>query len=471
MRISFWDVWRWEGAIDRGPYALIGLVCFAVKHNLDRLLATLVFGRPWSVFNYLIPLGQAVRITSLSHQDAVFLAAMLVLALPFIWVGVVLTLRRLRSARLPTWLVALFFLPVLNLVFFAVLSVLPSRSEAAVEGSVLLARRGAVLDRLMPRSALGSGAMATVLTSLLGLALTLLGTAVLKAYGWGLFVALPFFLGLFSVLLYGHHRPRSYGSCLALSSLTPLVLGLALVALAVEGMICVLMAAPLACTLSMMGGSIGYFMQRRAGTPKQAPMMIPVLVLFVTGFLGLERAVAPEPPLFAVRTEIEIDAPPEAVWQQVVAFAEIPGPKELLFRLGIAYPVRAEIRVNGTGAERHCIFSTGAFVEPIEVWDEPRLLRFSVASNPPPMQEWTPYSKLDPPHLHGFFVSKGGQFLLTPLPGGRTRLEGITWYRHSMWPATYWRLWSDFIIHHIHSRVLRHIERLAVQHPADQAAR
>ena len=159
-----------------------------------------------------------------------------------------------------------------------------------------------------------------------------------------------------------------------------------------------------------------------------------------------------------MRSSIEIDAPPKAVWRQVVAFTQIPEPQELLFRAGIAYPIRAEIIGQGVGAERRCVFSTGAFVEPIEVWDEPHLLKFSVTSNPPPMQEWTPYSKIDTPHLKGFLVSNGGQFLLTALPDGRTRLEGTTWYRHSLWHAAYWRVWSDEIIHEIHMRVLRHIK-------------
>jgi hypothetical protein len=129
----------------------------------------------------------------------------------------------------------------------------------------------------------------------------------------------------------------------------------------------------------------------------------------------------------------------------------------MLFRAGIAYPIRAQITGQGPGAVRNCIFSTGPFVEPIEIWDEPRLLRFGVTANPAPMQEWTPYAHIEPPHLHGYFVSEKGQFLLTPLAGGRTRLEGTTWYRHTMWPAAYWHLWSDYIIHRIHLRVLNHI--------------
>jgi hypothetical protein len=77
------------------------------------------------------------------------------------------------------------------------------------------------------------------------------------------------------------------------------------------------------------------------------------------------------------------------------------------------------------------------------------------------MQEWTPYRHVRPPHLKGFLTAEKGEFRLTPLAGGGTRLEGTTWYRHHMWPAAYWRLWSDAIIHRIHMRVLAHIRREA----------
>ena len=141
--------------------------------------------------------------------------------------------------------------------------------------------------------------------------------------------------------------------------------------------------------------------------------------------------------------------------------AELPPPPEWFFRLGIAYPQRARIDGEGVGAVRRCEFSTGPFVEPITVWDEPRRLEFAVTENPPPMHEWSPYRDLTPRHLHGYLVSRQGRFLLTPLAGGRTRLEGTTWYTNRMWPAPYWNLWSDHIIHRIHQRVLIHIQKLA----------
>ncbi len=463
MKIRISDLWRWNGTIDRGRYALIGIAGFALKHNLDRFVATLVFHRRWELFNYWIPPTRAVRITSLSSGDQTFLASLLLISIPFIWVGVVLTLRRLRDAGLPLALVVVFFLPVVNLVFFALLCVVPSRLPEGFEALDSGGRVRSFLDRAIPEGELQSAALAVFLTLALGAAWTTLGTLGFSRYGWGLFVALPFCLGFASVLLYGYHRPRTYSKSLLVAEISIVLLGAALMALAIEGLICLAMAAPIAMVIAAMGATIGYVIQRRPETMQPAPTMMLVLVLSVPGLMEAEHVAKPEPPVFEVRTSTEIDAPPEEVWRQVVSFAEMPPPDDPLFRLGIAYPTRATIDGRGAGAIRHCVFSTGAFVEPIEVWDEPHQLKFSVISSPPPMQEWTPYAAIHPPHLRGFLVSRQGQFLLMPVAGGRTRLEGTTWYQHNMWPAGYWRLWSDVIIHHIHQRVLRHIKRQAEQ--------
>lgn len=184
-------------------------------------------------------------------------------------------------------------------------------------------------------------------------------------------------------------------------------------------------------------------------------MLLPLTL----GTLGFD--VTAKPHVFEVRSSIEITASPERVWENVVSFSELPPPDEWYFNAGIAYPMRARIDGVGPGAVRYCEFSTGPFIEPIQVWDAPRLLRFSVAENPPPLNEWSPYSKIMPRHLHGYLVSKQGQFLLTLLPNGDTLLEGTTWYQHGLWPEAYWTMWSQAIIHRIHMRVLRHIKDLS----------
>jgi hypothetical protein len=453
LKVTFSNLWRPVGTVNRGTYALVGAIGFALKHNLDRFVATYFFHRHWSLSNYWVPVRDVARMTDLRGHEAKFLAVMVALALPFIWLGVVLTLKRLRSAQLPASLVALFFFPFVNLAFFLLLCMIPERTTP--DGAKML-YRGSVLQRFIPESAFGSAAISLLLTVPLGIALVLTGVQVFTTYGWGLFIALPFTMGFTAAVVYSARQPRSLPSCVTVACASIAIMGVALLAFAIEGVICLMMAVPIAVPLAALGGMCGYLAQRWRWAGAN-PAFLSAVLLFVPGVQWLEHGVRQAPPTFVVRSAININAPPESVWKQVVAFSEIPSPTELIFRAGVAYPVRAVIFGSGPGAERHCVFSTGAFVEPIQIWDEPRTLKFSVTSNPAPMQEWTPYAHLDPPHLHGFLLSNGGQFSLTPLPNGGTRLEGTTWYHHGLWPAIYWRWWSDAIIHRIHMRVLIHI--------------
>ena len=439
--------------IGRARYFLFGIVLFAIKHNVDRFIAALN-GRPWGLLNYWTPVQHAITVGSLPPEDRRFFGIMILASLPFIFAGVILTLRRLRTLGWPGWLVVLFFAPFLNLAFFGVLSLSTTTEERPAS---VRAHDG--FGRWIPDNALGGALVSLLVTVPIGIGMTVLGTSVLARYGWGLFVAVPFSVGLGAALINGYHRPRNVGECILVGIVANLLLGGAILAFAFEGIVCLMMAAPLALTLGALGGWAGYFIQHQPQA--QAPVTLMAVLLFSPGFMAIEHLFAPQAPALRVVTAIEVNAPPERVWKNVVSFAELPPPTELIFRTGIAYPVRARIVGSGVGAVRRCEFSTGPFVEPIQVWQEPRLLRFSVTANPQPMQEWTPYRHIEPPHLDGYLVSRQGQFLLTPLPGGRTLLEGTTWYQHHLWPASYWQLWSDAIIHRIHLRVLRHVKQLS----------
>jgi hypothetical protein len=215
--------------------------------------------------------------------------------------------------------------------------------------------------------------------------------------------------------------------------------------------------------LALLGGMVGYIIVGNRSAPLHPAAMMLVLVS-VPFSMGMENQADDSPPLFAVTSSVVIDAPPERVWPNVISFSAIPPQRDWILHTGVAYPTRARIEGSGVGAVRHCIFSTGEFIEPIEVWDKNRLLRFSVARQPEPMEELSPYPHLKTPHLHGYLRSREGELRLTALPGGKTLLEGTTWYTDRIWPSQYWQIWSDLIIHHIHLRVLNHIKNLSEQH-------
>src|SRR6266852_5862590 len=115
---------------------------------------------------------------------------MVAISLPFIWVGIALTVRRLNSIGLSPLLVAFFFLPFANLLFFAVLCFLPAKIHTLEKAQE--SNGSSFFARVIPESKVGSAAVAILVTLMLGLAGTLLGASLLLSYGWGLFVALPF---------------------------------------------------------------------------------------------------------------------------------------------------------------------------------------------------------------------------------------------------------------------------------------
>jgi hypothetical protein len=289
---------------------------------------------------------------------------------------------------------------------------------------------------------------------LLLIALVAGGAALLKSgtYGFTIFVVAPVIIGALASWVV---RPSTAKHAAGVGTLATLLATCSLLALGLEGLFCVLMALPLALPLGALGGWLAY----RISSSRVATSAVAMVLLLPSASLIWDLTATPL--LFEVRSAIEIAAPPEQVWKHVVTVSELPEPTEWFFRTGLAYPKRARIVGSGIGAVRYCDFSTGSFVEPIEVWDEPRLLRFAVTANPAPMHEWSPYAQVLPKHLHGYFISKGGQFRLTPLANHHTLLEGTSWYQHGLWPAEYWRWWSDAIIHRIHSRVLSHIRTLA----------
>src|SRR5438552_2962972 len=82
--------------------------------------------------------------------------------------------------------------------------------------------------------------MAVLFTGFLGAAAVYAGVTAMGTYGWGIFVALPFCFGLFSVLIYGYHAPRTLQRCLAVSMTALGMVALALFAFAIEGSICIL---------------------------------------------------------------------------------------------------------------------------------------------------------------------------------------------------------------------------------------
>ncbi len=449
-------IWRLlfdpRGTISRVQFALTALILVALKIAGDFAIAQLLFHRTWNLHEYFFS-----HLTFLfDNSPGIWKldAALLLWAAPFAWMGLSLLAKRLRSAKAPIPLVILFFVPVAKFFLFALLCVLP---DALYNGRSQPLTR---LHRWVPESALASATLAVVCSILVGVGFALLATQQMRDYSTWLFLGLPFLMGFLAAWIHGLARPRKLWQSLGVAYLALAITGAILLSIAVEGIVCLVMAAPIALCEATVGGWIAHSIRRTSWPNASGTSTVAAACLALPLLIALESLTTIWPTEFAVTSELSINAPPEIVWRHVISFHELPPPKEWIFRLGVSYPQRAEIDGKGAGALRHCIFSTGEFLEPITNWDEPNSLCFDVVAQPDPLSELSPYRNLRPPHLQGYFKSHRGAFHLYPTNRG-TLLLGTTWYSNRMEPQFYWKLWSDALIHRIHIRVLEQIKREA----------
>lgn len=439
--LSLW--FGFSRTVDRRAYALSGLGLMALKYLLDAALVYAGTGKLYPLTVFFDPLlSDKQRL--LSPAPEWMLTALVLVALPFAWVGASMSLRRAVDAGLSPWLGLLFFVPGVNFVVMLVLAALPSRPHPAAP------QRRLDQDHRFRSALIGvSGGVALALT-MTGLSVYALGD-----YGGTLFFLSPVLMGVIASFAHNRGHLRSVRETVLVAVATVAIAGGLILLFALEGLVCIAMATPPALVLALLGAMLGRAMASWGKGTGGGALITSVLVL---PLIAASEGTLRQPELHEVVTTLEIDAPPSVVWSNVVAFAPLPAPTEWIFASGIAYPTGATIVGTGVGAVRHCQFSTGPFVEPITVWDEPRRLAFDVASMPPPMEEWSPYGAIDAPHLDGYFASQRGEFRLVPLDGGtRTRLEGSTFYTMDIAPTGYWRVWAEYLLHRIHARVLRHI--------------
>lgn len=431
--------------VDRGTYLRHGVALTALKYAIDAVLIWRFAGVLWTPFDYLSPLW-STRQQLLQSGPAWLLPVLILIALPFLWIGVSMTMRRAVDAGAHPGLALLFFLPVLNILLMLALCFPQSRQQ----NIPLVAEHVRVAQHRMQSAMLGVAASVAITVLTVGV-----GVYLRRSYSTGLFLGVPFTIGYISAYIHNYQHQRSTGESVVLAMVSVTIAAGALTIFALEGVICIAMAWPIALLVALPGAVLGRTMATRgvhASSGTGMALVIPLLV-------GIEPRVSP--PSHEVLTVLEIAAPPEVVWRHVVTFPDLPPPTEWLFRTGVAAPTRARLDGRGVGAIRYCDFTTGTFVEPITAWEENRLLAFDITSQAPPMTELSPYPDVRPPHLDGFFRSTHGEFRLTPLAGGRTRLEGRTTYVVDMFPQVYWTAPARFIVSAIHARVLKHIQQLS----------
>jgi hypothetical protein len=287
----------------------------------------------------------------------------------------------------------------------------------------------------------------------LTLAAVAIGTLVFGTYGFTLFLFTPFMVGGTTAYIANYKADIGTGATAWSVTIAVLLGGLALVAVALEGLICIVMAAPLGLITALLGGMLGRELALHGN--RSAVQNLPCLALLPLMF-AVENVL---PPLahFDMEHTIAVAAPPEVVWESILSTDPIEGPLALPFRLGVAHPLRGEVRGEGAGAERLGEFSTGTAIERVTEWVPNRKLAFVVVRDIPGMRELSPYEHVHAPHAIGYFRTISTSFELVPRADGGTDILERTSHELRLDPVPYWLPMARWIIRQNNARVLEHI--------------
>jgi hypothetical protein len=397
---------------------------------------------------WLLPLRRLAVLPGLSPLAAGLAFAF---SLAVLWVLAWLSFRRASRARWGYGLAALSIVPVLQLPAVAVLAFMPRR---AVQPE---AEAGEEREGEANASHIAQGVLAGVAIIVFAV---LVSAVTFGAYGWGLFVITPFTVGLTTAHIANRRTVLDLGSTVSIALSAAALGSLALVMFALEGIACIVMAAPLGAGVAAIGAAIG----RSVAIARQDPRKPFLAVAFLPAVFALEAAM---PPSVTIATDeaIIISAPPSTVWRELTSDEPINAPIGLVGQAGLAVPLRARITGEGVGAERLGEFSTGIARERVTAWVPERRLAFTVLEQPPAMEEMSPYRRVHAPHVRGYFDTGETRFDLEPLPGGQTRLTVRASHVLRIDPVLYWEPIARWAVRENAGRVLRAIRERAESEP------
>lgn len=254
--LRFW--FSFEDPVPGKKYLQHGFALMALKYSVDAVLIGTATGTLWTPTDYLqsVPLLISSRLTGAPLYLAPALA---IWALPFLWIGMSMTIRRLLDAGRSAWWALLFFIPVVSYLLFAGLAAAPSSPD-----------RKPAVHALSGRDRFPSTLFAMATGASLGLILLWVGVIGLESYGLAVFMGAPFIIGLITAFQLRRRYPASVRETFNVVALTMALVAGSAFLVGFEGAICLAMAAPLALTVAFMGGLVGRFFAA-SGEPLRIP--------------------------------------------------------------------------------------------------------------------------------------------------------------------------------------------------------
>ena len=388
---------------------------------------------------WLLPLRRLIELPVMNPwTSALTFAFCLVIA----WALAVLSYRRAGQSTFGFVLAALSIVPGFQLVAVLSLVILPVRA----------------IDTSPPPAGVNlAHVLQGVLTGMAIIVLAVLLSAVtIGSYGWGLFVATPFLVGLATAYIANRDLALPPGKTLPVVLIAAALGVLALLMFALEGFVCIVLVVPLGAVMAGFGGLLG----RKIADVGHSRGR-PLLSVAILPFVFIAEAALPPSVTITTNQSIEIAAPAPRVWQALISNAPIAGDPGLVALADFAYPIRSRIVGQGVGAIRLGEFSTGIARERVTAWEPGKALAFAVVAQPAMMEEMSPYRRVHAPHLHGYFETDTTRFEIKTLAAGKSKLTVHATHRLRIDPVLYWEPLARWAIDKNVTRVLASIKGAA----------
>ncbi|MCU0426501.1 MAG: hypothetical protein MUF71_12840 [Candidatus Kapabacteria bacterium] len=276
----------------------------------------------------------------------------------------------------------------------------------------------------------------------------------------------PLVIGFVSVWFSPEHLRVKVWFALFLPWLAGLCFVLGAMAVAFEGLICVVFMLPVVFVLSSVGGFCAKIIativaKKQASVSQQSLILASFLIIpFVS--MPLENSLSSENRLIkTVNSVIRIHAPKAVVWRNIIRVPTIQPEEQttsFFHRIGFPKPLEATLSHEGIGGVRHASFERGVvFTETITDWRDGELISFSIKAN----TEDIPPTTFDEHVTIGgeYFDILQGTYRIEEAPNGDVILHLSSEQRLSTNFNIYAGLWTGAIMQDIQSNILTVIKR------------
>jgi len=120
-----------ERRVTRSHFLQAGLVLAIIKFAGDLLMVYAATGKLWAPTDYFSPVHALVS-TRLANAPLPLLPLLALWALPLVWVGITMSMRRALDAGIPAWWALCFFVPGVSYLFILVMCLLPTDTTNAL---------------------------------------------------------------------------------------------------------------------------------------------------------------------------------------------------------------------------------------------------------------------------------------------------------------------------------------------------